>query len=168
MSAKKKGSFAVQTKELTDGVIADLGYDLVDVEYKKEGSDWYLRLFIDKRGGITIEDCEAVSRAIDPLLDDELDIPGHYMLEVSSPGLDRPLKTTKDLLRYLGKEVEVSLYQAIDGQRTITGYIQSADDEMLVLTAEEPLDANEEPLDVPVAYTLKRSQLAKVSQVIKF
>lgn len=168
MSTKKKGNIASQARSLTESAITELGYDLVDVEYKKEGKDWYLRFFIDRRGGIAIEDCEAVTHAIDPIVDSELDVPGYYLMEVSSPGLDRPLKTTSDLRRYLGKEVEVSLYAPVDGQRKISGYIQSADDEALTLSAEPNLDDEDRPIDVPASYQLKRSDVAKVSQIIKF
>lgn len=168
MSAKKKGNIASQARTLTEPAITDLGYDLVDVEYKKEGQDWYLRFFIDKRGGISIDDCETVTRAIDPIVDNELEVPGYYLMEVSSPGLDRPLKTTADLIRYMDTEVEISLYAPIEGNRKITGYIMAADDETLALSAEPGHDDEGQVQDVSAAYELKRSDVAKVSRVIRF
>lgn len=167
MSAKK-GNIATQAHALVEPAIETLGYDLVDVEYKKEGKDWFLRFFIDKRGGIGIQDCEVVSKTIDPMLDEGIEIPGSYQLEVSSPGLDRPLKTTRDLLRYRGREVEVKLYAPIDGERKLTGYIVDATDEVLTLSDEPPLDEQDEPLEIENERTVERTAIAKVSQVIKF
>lgn len=99
-----------------DPELERLGYDLIDIKYLKEDGSYYLRFFIDKRGGIQIEDCERVSNFIDPILDEmdeknELQIAQHYSLDVSSCGLDFELKTEKDFLRYLGAELECSLYQ---------------------------------------------------------
>lgn len=95
-------------------------YECVDVEYVKEGSHWYLKIYIDKEGGITIEDCEFVSRAIDVKLEEKDPIQSAYILEVSSPGLDRPLKKEKDFHRSMGKLVEVKLYKPLDGEKEFT------------------------------------------------
>ena len=97
----------------------------MDVEYVKEGSNWYLRAYIDKPGGITVDDCEVVSRALGDLLDKNDFIDEAYILEVSSPGLGRPLKKEKDFKRSLGQEIEVRTYRAIDRQKEFTGILKS-------------------------------------------
>lgn len=97
--------------------ILDTKYECVDVEYVKEGTNWYLKIYIDKEGGITIEDCEYVSRAIEKKLDENDPIESAYILEVSSPGLDRPLKKEKDFNRSIGKLVEVKLYTPLNGEK---------------------------------------------------
>jgi len=97
--------------ELAEPLVAHLGLELVDVEYKREGRAMVLRIFIDREGGITLDDCALVSRELSELLDVEDVIPSHYTLEVSSPGLNRPLKKEKDYLRYLGKLVRVKTFE---------------------------------------------------------
>jgi ribosome maturation factor RimP len=119
---------AQEAQALALPVVESLGLELVDVEYKKEGATWFLRFFIDKPGGVGIDDCQSVSRAIDPLLDQKMDIPGHYSLEVSSPGLERPFKSERDYLRNLGFEVEVSLFQAKDGKKKFEGLLKDFQD----------------------------------------
>lgn len=111
----KGGRFAQEADAVARELIEGLGYDLVDVDFVREGPNQILRYYIDKRGGIGITDCETVSRAIDPVLDEHFSYQKAYMLEVSSPGLTRPLKTTKDYERYAGEIIEVSLYKAYDG-----------------------------------------------------
>lgn len=103
-----------RTEKLVLPLVEKRNFELVDVEYVKEGSTWYLRAYIDKEGGITVDDCELVSRELSDLLDQEDFIPDAYILEVSSPGLGRQLKKDKDFARSLGKEVEVKLYKAIE------------------------------------------------------
>ena len=88
---------------------------IVDVEYVKEAGEYYLRIFIDKDGGVSLNDCEVITRAINPILDEKDPIKENYFLEVSSPGLDRPLKKEKDFIRYAGRDVEVKLYKPING-----------------------------------------------------
>ncbi len=119
---------AQDAQELVLPVVEGLGLELVEVEYKKEGPEWFLRFYIDKAGGVGIEDCQLVSKAIDPLLDQKLTIPGRYNLEVSSPGLERPFKTERDFLRNLGTEVEASLFQAKDGKKKIDGVMKDCRD----------------------------------------
>jgi len=97
--------------------------ELVDVEFVKEGPDYFLRVFIDKPGGVTINDCETLSRQLDARLDEHDWIKEHYYLEVSSPGLDRPLKKETDYKRNLGKLVEVKLYQPMNGQKQFEGIL---------------------------------------------
>lgn len=101
-------------------ILDELGFELVDIEYKKEGAHWYLRLYVDKTGGITIDDCQQASDRINTALDGAIKVPYDF-LEVSSPGLDRPLKKEKDFIRYKGRKVDVKLYKAINGTKNYTG-----------------------------------------------
>lgn len=112
---------------------AEQGCELLEVKFLKEGSRWILRLVIDKRGGIFIEDCENVSRAVDPLIDERVEIPQAYYLEVQSPGLDRPLKTQADFQRYIGHELELSFYQARDGVKKLVAVLVDSDEEVLTV-----------------------------------
>ena len=103
-----------------------LGLEIWDVEYVKEAGQWFLRVYIDKDSGIGIDDCEAFSRALDPVLDEDDPIPGSYVFEVSSAGAERELKRPSDYERFMGSNVEVKLYRACDGRKTyigkLTGY----------------------------------------------
>ena len=112
-------------------------FELVDVEYVKEAGSWYLRVYIDKEGGIAVDDCEVVSREADPILDTDDCIEESYILEVSSPGLGRPLKKEKDFARSIGKDVEIRLYKAIDKQKEFTGTLTSYDADSVTLTMED-------------------------------
>ncbi|MBO4325803.1 MAG: ribosome maturation factor RimP [Clostridia bacterium] len=107
--------------EIALPLVEGLGLELIDCEYKKEGGRRVLRIYIDKKGGVGLDDCEAVSRSVEPVLDSEDFIDEAYTFEVSSPGLDRPLKTERDFARYEGEDVEVGLYAAIDGKKKFTG-----------------------------------------------
>jgi len=105
-------------------VAAELGYELYDLEFVKEGLNWYLRLFIDNISadrGVTIDDCEAVSRAVEKILDAEDPIPQAYILEVSSPGIDRRLKKERDFIRYAGREVDLKLYKPVNAKKAYRG-----------------------------------------------
>ncbi len=110
-------------------VIEEMGCELAEVRFVMEGGRWRLQIFIDKPGGITIDDCEAVSREIDTLIEVEDFIQGAYILEVSSPGLDRPLYKPADYMRFNGKLAKVKTNAAIDGQKAFTGRIDSPDEE---------------------------------------
>ncbi|MCI9558310.1 ribosome maturation factor RimP [Clostridiaceae bacterium] len=112
-------------------------FELVDVEYVKEAGNWYLRAYIDKEGGITVDDCESVSRTLSDWLDEEDFIEDSYTLEVSSPGLGRPLKKEKDLKRSLGEEVEVRLYKPRDGQKEYTGILKAYDKDTVTIETED-------------------------------
>ena len=101
------------------------GLELWDVEYLKEAGQWYLRIYIDKAGGVSIDDCEAFSKAFDPILDAEDPIPESYIFEVSSAGAERVLKRPSDFQRFLGENVEVKLYRAVNGSRTHTGALKA-------------------------------------------
>ncbi len=108
-------------------VAENCGCELWDVEYVKEAGVWYLRIYIDKEGGVSINDCEAVSRALDPILDEADPIPGSYTFEVSSAGADRELKRPSDFERFMGSEVEVKHYQPIDGAKAHVGLLRVYD-----------------------------------------
>jgi ribosome maturation factor RimP len=122
------------TTELLEPILTENDYELVDVEYVKEAGNQYLRVYVDKEGGFTVDDCEIVSRALEVKLDELDPIQDAYILEVSSPGLDRPLKNEKDFKKSVGKEVEVKLYQGIDGQKEFIGVLKAYDDNTVTLT----------------------------------
>ncbi|HHV39423.1 MAG TPA: ribosome maturation factor RimP [Tepidimicrobium sp.] len=124
-------------KEHCEPIVEGLGYDLVDLEYVKENDRYFLRFYIGKPEGIGIDDCEIVSERVGAKLD-ELDlIQDSYYLEVSSPGLDRPLETDKDLNRNRGKKVEVSLYRQLDGKKKYVGKLLNFSDEYLIIEENE-------------------------------
>ncbi len=109
-------------------VVERAGCTLWDVEYVKEAGEWFLRLYIDKEGGVSIDDCEAVSRPMSDLLDEADPIEGSYVFEVSSAGADRPLKKPEHFARYLGSEVEVKLYRPRDGRKEFVGVLRGYED----------------------------------------
>ena len=126
-----------KTEELILPILEELQFELVDVEYVKEGGTWYLRAYIDKPGGITVDDCEVVSRALSDLLDKHDFIEDAYVLEVSSPGLGRPLKKEKDFARSIGEEVDVRTFRTISHQKEFTGILRDYDKEKIVLEMED-------------------------------
>lgn len=107
--------------------VAEMGYELIDVEFKKEDGNWVLTLYIDSPNGITIDDCEAVSRRVDPILDELDPIEQAYYLSVSSPGLDRPIKKDRDFERNIGKMVQVKLYAPLEGKKEWKGTLEAFD-----------------------------------------
>lgn len=133
----KREEYEQKTEALLQPIMERTGFELVDVEYVKEGSNYYLRAYIDKEGGITIDDCEAVSRELSDLLDAEDFIPEAYFMEVSSPGLGRQLKKEKDFVRSIGKDVEVKLYKPIEKKKELEGELLSFDTENIVLGLSE-------------------------------
>ncbi|GAB6117766.1 ribosome maturation factor RimP [Thermoanaerobacter brockii subsp. lactiethylicus] len=121
-------------KDLVMPILEKNNFELVDVEYKKEGSHWYLRVYIDKEGGITLDDCQLVSEYLSDRLDEVDPIEHSYILEVSSPGLDRPLKKPRDFERNIGKEIEISLYSPIDKRKKFEGeLIEFTGDKIIIL-----------------------------------
>ena len=112
-------------------------FELVDVEYVKEAGMWYLRAYIDKEGGFTVDDCEMVSRKLSDWLDEKDFIDDSYILEVSSPGLGRPLKKEKDFKRSMGEQVDIKLYRAIDKQKDFTGALYAYDDKTVTIQYED-------------------------------
>jgi ribosome maturation factor RimP len=133
----KRDEYERKVEEMLLPIIEMNNFELVDVEYVKEGSNWYLRAYIDKEGGIAVDDCEIVSRALGELLDKNDFIEGAYILEVSSPGLGRPLKKEKDYARSIGDEVEVRTYKAIDKQKEFTGILKAYDKDSVTLGFED-------------------------------
>ena len=107
--------------QLGNGLANELGYELVEVEYRKEGPQWVLRCTIDNSNGIGTQDCQRFSEAFEKVLDRADPIPGAYLLEVSSPGIERPLKKDQDFERFAGQQVEIKLCEVMDGQKTIRG-----------------------------------------------
>ena len=124
---------AQKVEQLLKQPIEVLGFELCDVEFIKEYSDWVLTLYIDKEGGVNIDDCERVSRAVDPLLDAADPIEQAYMLSVSSLGLDRPLKKDADYARNVGKRIEIKLFAPKDGKKEFTGELVSFDENSVVV-----------------------------------
>lgn len=138
----KREEYELKTEKLLMPLIEKNNFELVDVEYVKEGGNWYLRAYIDKDGGISVDDCELVSRALSDLLDENDFIPDAYILEVSSPGLGRQLKKEKDFARSIDKEVEIKLYKAIDKQKEIVGFLVAYDDDTLTIELEDESTIN--------------------------
>ena len=120
-------------EQLLKQPIEVLGFELCDVEFIKEYGDWVLTLYINKEGGVNIDDCEQVSRAVDPLLDAADPIEQAYMLSVSSLGLDRPLKKDADYARNIGKRIELKLFAPKDGKKEFTGELVSFDENSVVV-----------------------------------
>ena len=137
-------------------VVEEKGCRLWDVEYVREGSDYFLRIYIDKDGGVDINDCEAISRALDPILDEKDPIPGSYHFEVCSAGLERALKRPEDFQRFMGSPITVKLYRPYKGLKdipcTLTGY---EDGKVTVLSGKETI-------------TFEKSQVALVRLRVEF
>lgn len=116
-------------------IVEAQGCELWDVEYVREGGEYYLRLYLDKEGGVDIDDCEAVSRAVDPILDEKDPIPGPYHFEVCSAGLERPLKRPSDFERFLGSPVTVKLYRPRNGQKEFPCVLRGFEDGRITVEA---------------------------------
>lgn len=133
----KREIYEARTEELITPIIERMAFELVDVEYVKEGGTWYLRAYIDKEGGITVNDCEAVAREMNEILDAEDFVEDSYVFEVSSPGLGRPLKKEKDYVRSMGKEVEIRTYRAINREKEFYGVLSAYDENTVTIETEE-------------------------------
>ena len=142
---------------LLSPVLEELAYELVDLEFVKEGQSWYLRLYLDKEGGITLDDCEKASRAIEVVMDEKDPIEQAYYLEVSSPGLDRPLKKEKDFIKYAGEVVDIKLYRAQNKKKTFQGELVGLKDDVVTI-----LDEAGEPL------SFARKDIAQIRLAILF
>ncbi len=153
----KKEQYEQQTENLLEPIVTGFGFELVDVEYVKEAGTWYLRAYIDKPGGITVDDCEAVSRKFSDILDEKDYIEDTYIFEVSSPGLGRPLKKDKDFQRNLGEEVEVRTYRAIEKQKEFTGVLQAFDKDSVTIIYEDD-----------TTQTFLRSEIALIRLALDF
>ncbi|MCD8301007.1 MAG: ribosome maturation factor RimP [Clostridiales bacterium] len=153
----KREAIEKKTEELAEPILTEMGFELVDCEYVKEREDHFLRIYIDKENGITVNDCADFSRAFDPILDEEDYIDDAYIFEVSSPGLGRPLKKDRDLSRSIGEDVEIRTYRAIDKQKNFTGILESFTDSTVTVTDE---DGNE--------HTFNRKDIAQIHLALDF
>lgn len=145
-----------ELRELLAPVIEELGYECVDVTFEKAGRDWILTAYVDQPGGISLDDCQKISEALSPVLDEKDPIEQSYFLEVSSPGIDRPLKKDKDYEKALNTKITISLYAKIDGKKEFTGTLKQADSKEVVLETEDGLQ------------TFSRKDIAKAVPVIEF
>ncbi len=128
-----KKSIKETVREAVEPTITELGYDIWDITYSKVGADYHLEITIDSENGINIEDCEKVHRAIDPILDECDPIEGFYYLDVSSPGIERELRTEEHIRKSVGEKVRAKLFAAKDGRRTVTGILTSFEDGKLTV-----------------------------------
>ncbi|MEG2337741.1 MAG: ribosome maturation factor RimP [Clostridium sp.] len=129
-----KKSLELTIEEFTAPLVESLGYELVDIEYIKEDGEWYLRFYIDSENGIQIEDCAAVSRAVGDRLDEVDPIKESYYLEVSSPGLDRPLKKESDFIKYNGKKIKIKFYKPFMDKKFVEGILNGYTDNNIIIT----------------------------------
>jgi ribosome maturation factor RimP len=143
-------------EELAKPIADELSFELVDVEYLKEGANWYLRIFIDKPGGVTIDDCQALSERMSVILDREDPIKQSYMLEVSSPG-ERPLKKDRDFERFRGEYVEIRLYQPLNGKKVYEGELLGLKGNIIEIKTDDG-----------TAMGFDRKETALVRRVIRF
>ena len=144
----KRETYETRTEELITPILDRMNFELVDVEYVKEGGTWYLRAYIDKEGGITVNDCEAVAREMNEILDREDFVEDSYLFEVSSPGLGRPLKKEKDYIRSMGKEVEIRTYRAINREKEFYGILSAYDENTVTIKTEDGTEMTFEKSDI--------------------
>lgn len=144
----KRETYETRTEELITPILDRMNFELVDVEYVKEGGTWYLRAYIDKEGGITVNDCEAVAREMNEILDREDFVEDSYVFEVSSPGLGRPLKKEKDYIRSMGKEVEIRTYRAINREKKFYGILSAYDENTVTIKTEDGTEMTFEKSDI--------------------
>jgi len=152
----KAADYAAKAEQLVTPILEANHFELVDAEYVNEAGTWYLRLYIDKEGGITVDDCEIVSRAMDPILEEKDFIPDAYIFEVSSPGLGRPLKKERDYVRNMGKDVEIRTYRAINHEKEFVGTLVSYDQDSVTIN-----DGNEDII-------FSKKDIALIRQAIDF
>ena len=148
----KKAEIELHCTELVTPILDELHFELVDVEYVREVGEYYLRVYIDKEGGITIDDCVTVSRALEAKLDEADKLEDAYILEVSSPGLTRPLKKEKDFARSIGKLVEGKLFCAVNGTKEFCGILTAYDNKTVTIVPEDE--------DTPIV--LERSNISTI------
>ena len=144
----KKEIYEQKAESLVAPIVEHYGFELVDVEYVKEGGNFYLRAYVDKPGGITVDDCEMVSRRLSDILDREDYIDEAYIMEVSSPGLGRPLKKEKDFKRSLGEEVEIRTYRMVDKKKEFTGILKSYDEKTVTIELDDTTEKTFEKGDI--------------------
>lgn len=129
----KNDALVTQIYEMVKPISDELNYEIYHVEYVKENGEYYLRIYIEKEGGITLSDCEALSRRVSDLMDEKDPIPEAYFLEVSSPGLNRTLFTEAHYKRFVGREVMVKLTKAIEGKKSIKGILKEVNEENIIV-----------------------------------
>lgn len=144
----KRQNYEARTEELITPILGRMNFELVDVEYVKEGSTWYLRAYIDKEGGITVNDCADVAREMNEILDREDYVEDSYIFEVSSPGLGRPLKKEKDYIRSMGKNVEIRTYRAINKEKEFYGVLKAYDETTVMIENEDGEELTFEKADI--------------------
>lgn len=137
MTKKKSTNYAERAETLLVPITGQLGLEIVDVEYVREAGNWYMRAYIDKEGGVTVDDCEKVSRLLEEQLDRADFIADSYILEVSSPGLGRVIKKERDFARALGKMVEIHTFRPVQKEKTWIGELKSYNDQEVVLLPED-------------------------------
>lgn len=152
-----KKSISEIVTEIALPIVAQAGCELVDVEYVKEGSDWFLRVYIDKPEGISLDDCESVSRPLNKELDELDPISHNFYLEVSSPGLERPFKKPGDYNKAIGSLIEIKLFKAVDGAKRFEGELIAYDGQSLTIKTQK-----EENLQFLM------EQISKAKRVVKF
>ena len=153
----KRENYEKKAEALILPIINKNNYELVDVEFVREGSNWFLRAYVDKEGGFSVNDCEKVSREFSDLLDKEDFIEESYILEISSPGLGRPLKKDKDFERSIGEEVEVKLYKAFEEQKEFSGTLEAYDAQTVTIGFEDKTEK-----------TFERKNIALIRLAIDF
>jgi ribosome maturation factor RimP len=145
-----------QVEELAESLVTSEGMELVDLVYRREGGRWVLRMFIDKEGGVTIKDCADISRQLGDLLDVNDFIPQAYVLEVSSPGLNRPLRKREDFSRFAGRKIEVRLNLALEGRKKIVGTLIGVEGNEVTVSAPE------------CSYTISLENIARANLIYEF
>lgn len=146
-----------KVEQLVAPILEENGFELVEVEYKKEGQNWFLRVFMDREDKpVDLDDCSRISERISEVLDSQDPIPGAYILEVSSPGAERPLKRDADYKRAIGKNVHVRTYESIEGRKTFEGILEAVDSDKIVI------NENGQIIEIP------RSKIAKARLAIVF
>lgn len=132
----KNDALVTQIYEMVKPISDELNYEIYHIEYVKENGEYYLRIYIEKEGGITLSDCEALSRRVSDLMDEKDPIPEAYFLEVSSPGLNRTLFTEAHYKRFVGREVMVKLTKAVEGKKSIKGILKEVNEENIIVEAD--------------------------------
>lgn len=132
----KNDALVTQIYEMVKPISDELNYEIYHIEYVKENGEYYLRIYIEKEGSITLSDCEALSRRVSDLMDEKDPIPEAYFLEVSSPGLNRTLFTETHYKRFVGREVMVKLTKAVEGKKSIKGILKEVNEENIIVEAD--------------------------------
>ena len=156
----KKEEIERRVEEMLTPILDGFGFDLWDVEYVREGKEYYLRAYIDKEGGIMIDDCVSVSRKLSDMLDADDFIEDAYTLEVSSPGLGRKLVKDREFEKSIGRDVDVKFFRSIDGVKEISGELRSFDKETVTITVNDPSPPREK--------VIQRSDIATVRLSVDF